>query len=145
MIDLNRARRQVNIQRHRARQYGSAINDLTAYEWIDVLTVSGGACSFFGRVKPFAELIIDHCISLSNGGNNTKSNIAALCKRCNDRKGHRDRIALSEIEVCRIEDDEVIIYLGGKYARLFDYEAENLLAQLTSILRRVGDGSRESA
>ncbi|MBF0458788.1 MAG: HNH endonuclease [Nitrospirae bacterium] len=49
---------------------------------------SSGTCYYCKRSIPPSELTMDHIIPLSKGGMSIKSNIAAACKECNDRKKH---------------------------------------------------------
>jgi HNH endonuclease len=46
-----------------------------------------GACAFCGCVPRF--LTLDHIVPKSKGGLDVKSNLAAVCQRCNKSKGSR--------------------------------------------------------
>jgi HNH endonuclease len=47
----------------------------------------GGACAYCGCVPRF--LTLDHVVARSQGGLDVKSNLAAVCQRCNKSKGSR--------------------------------------------------------
>lgn len=47
----------------------------------------GGACAFCGCVPRI--LTLDHIVARSKGGLDVKSNLVAVCQRCNRSKGSR--------------------------------------------------------
>ena len=47
----------------------------------------GGACAYCGCVPRY--LTLDHIVARSKGGLDVKSNLAAVCQRCNKSKGSR--------------------------------------------------------
>jgi 5-methylcytosine-specific restriction endonuclease McrA len=49
---------------------------------------STGTCYYCNKDFAPTELTMDHIIPISRGGMSIKSNIAATCKGCNDRKKH---------------------------------------------------------
>jgi 5-methylcytosine-specific restriction endonuclease McrA len=48
--------------------------------------ISSGVCFYCGKKVLPSELTMDHIIPLSRGGRSERSNIAASCKDCNNRK-----------------------------------------------------------
>jgi 5-methylcytosine-specific restriction endonuclease McrA len=46
-----------------------------------------GACAYCGRVPRI--LTLDHVVAQSKGGSDVRSNLAAVCQRCNRSKGSR--------------------------------------------------------
>lgn len=68
-----------------------------------VLKESGGRCALCGITKKDSPLDVDHIIPRSRGGSNEKSNLQALCIKCNRSKGNKDdtdfRKPLSEDDV----------------------------------------------
>lgn len=52
--------------------------------WQNIL--AAGRCHYCGRATPKAELTMDHVVPLTRGGKSAKSNLAACCKECNNRK-----------------------------------------------------------
>ena len=55
-----------------------------------VLKESGGRCALCGATSKEAVLQVDHIQPRSRGGTNDKSNLQALCDRCNLGKGNKD-------------------------------------------------------
>ena len=47
----------------------------------------GGACAYCGCVPRY--LTLDHVVAKSKGGLDVRSNLAAVCQRCNKSKGSR--------------------------------------------------------
>jgi 5-methylcytosine-specific restriction endonuclease McrA len=47
----------------------------------------GGACAYCGCVPRF--LTLDHVVARSKGGLDVRSNLVAVCQRCNKSKGSR--------------------------------------------------------
>lgn len=58
--------------------------DLTAEQWEEIKAEQGYRCKTCGRRT---RLTRDHVIPLSKGGQHTASNIQALCRSCNSKKG----------------------------------------------------------
>lgn len=135
MIQMNerRVKQQIAWQRARARQAGVE-STLTAADWIDILDLSGGACHYCHRAVGHDMLVIEHALSITRGGGNTRDNVVAACARCNHRKGPRANPNVERIEVTVIEDDEVLVELGGHQIRMFSREALVLLEKLTEAL-----------
>jgi 5-methylcytosine-specific restriction endonuclease McrA len=48
----------------------------------------GGSCAYCGR-QPRG-LTLDHIVAKSKGGRDVRSNLVAVCKRCNDSKKSRE-------------------------------------------------------
>lgn len=45
-----------------------------------------GACHYCGRRFSSDELTMDHIVPIIRGGRTTKSNVAVVCKECNNKK-----------------------------------------------------------
>ena len=45
-----------------------------------------GTCHYCGRRFSPDELTMDHIVPIIRGGKTTKSNLAAVCKECNNKK-----------------------------------------------------------
>lgn len=96
--EANRARVNANKSaseaRRRARMLAAAINDLTTAERAQVIAEANGVCLYCPHYFPACELCanhahiltIDHVHAVGNGGNNTRANIVACCRRCNSKK-----------------------------------------------------------
>ena len=48
--------------------------------------VSKGICLYCGKKFSKDELTMDHIVPIVRGGKSTKGNIAAACKKCNNKK-----------------------------------------------------------
>lgn len=72
--------------RHRRAQHfaSMAICDLTAEQWEQILASQEWRCAHCGTED---DLTQDHIVPVSRGGAHTASNIQALCRLCNSRKG----------------------------------------------------------
>lgn len=81
-----RRRNQVKQSSCRAKRVGVA-DTLTLDEWNEILRISKGICKYCGSVVGEDALTIEHVMPLEQGGTNTKENVAAVCKKCNDKKG----------------------------------------------------------
>ncbi len=75
--------------RRRAKLSG-VISGFTKEEWLEIRDKSP-MCSMCGRFVECDNLTIDHIISLSDGGENSKENVQALCRRCNPSKEQYNR------------------------------------------------------
>ncbi|MBF0567396.1 MAG: HNH endonuclease [Nitrospirae bacterium] len=65
-----------------------------------------GTCYYCNSSIHPSELTMDHIIPVSRGGMSVKSNIAAACKGCNDRKKHTLPFMWAEyMESIRIKDE----------------------------------------
>ena len=90
--DTGRAASARHASNRRTRER-AVINDLTSIEWSEILESQGYRCKICdvifdsGGIKTKAER--DHIRPLSKGGSLTKSNVQALCKSCNCKKGAR--------------------------------------------------------
>jgi len=47
-----------------------------------------GTCHYCGRPTAPKELTMDHIVPISRGGQSTKGNVVASCKKCNNAKRH---------------------------------------------------------
>jgi len=56
---------------------------------IAILRRDRQACRHCGELSKNAPMEIDHIIPLSKGGKDTFSNLQALCRPCNRKKGNR--------------------------------------------------------
>jgi len=74
-------------QRRRAEAIGVAINDLTDDQWAWLVEVYDHRCAYCGH--EVEALTPDHILPMARGGNNTLSNIAPACLKCNTRKQAR--------------------------------------------------------
>lgn len=80
-IDLMRAAKTVKHHLSRARYYGCA-DDLTLEQWLDTLKYFENSCAYCGG----GYQVLEHFISLDDGGGTTKSNCIPACKGCNSLK-----------------------------------------------------------
>jgi 5-methylcytosine-specific restriction endonuclease McrA len=62
--------------------------DLTPAQWLEIKYRSP-MCPMCGRFVECDKLSLDHIISLKRLGLHTKSNVQALCRSCNSKKGAR--------------------------------------------------------
>lgn len=85
---LDRCKSTLKSQRTRARKYGAEI-DYTAEQLLALVSL----CRYCGDRITVSQLNFDHRIPVSRGGSWSLDNLAALCARCNRRKG-----ALTEAE-----------------------------------------------
>jgi len=67
-----------------AKKWNGESGDLTLDDINELLKTT--ECVFCGATE---DLTLDHIIPVSKGGENTKSNIQRLCRRCNSSKGNR--------------------------------------------------------
>ena len=84
-IRLNRAKMLVSIHRSRAKQHGLPYT-LTHEEWIEKLIASNGCCSYCGRNIGINSLILEHIVSIADGGGTTRENVTPACKSCDAKK-----------------------------------------------------------
>ena len=86
------------------------INDLTHNQWEEILISQNYKCKICGirfedsNIKRRAER--DHIVPIKNGGALTKSNVQALCRSCNARKGDNNDTDLKDqtfIDLCHFE------------------------------------------
>lgn len=129
-IDMFRVARQIEWQTKRADALGIT-NTFNTDEWVGILMASEGRCKYCNKLVGMNYLIVEHAIPLAKGGGHVKENIVAACERCNSRKGTRSSPYVERIEVQRLSDDEVVVYLGARGIRLFDCEVETLVDRLT--------------
>src|SRR6516164_6708736 len=71
------------VHKRRARM-SMTICDLTTEQSQEIKAMQGQRCAHCQQVKPLTR---DHIIPLVAGGQHTASNIQALCRSCNSRKG----------------------------------------------------------
>ena len=74
---------------HHARKYNPKISNFTVGEWQDILEQANGACFYCASQVGSENLVVEHQIPLSRGGDNSVSNIVASCVSCNSQKGTR--------------------------------------------------------
>ena len=82
----------------RARSYGSD-TDYTAAEWETLRRWFGDRCLACSAAD---DLVIDHVVPLSRGGNNSIVNLQILCRSCNSHKyahtvDYRDPLLLAQV------------------------------------------------
>jgi diadenosine tetraphosphate (Ap4A) HIT family hydrolase len=79
-----------------------------------VLKESGGRCALCGITKKESPIDVDHIIPRSRGGTHNKSNLQALCIKCNRSKGNKDKtdfrndLPEGKIEDCIFCSDEIL-------------------------------------
>lgn len=78
-------------ERRRARKL-KVKGSFTKEEWLKVRDATDGVCSYCGKYVGVEKLTLDHIVPLSKGGTNYITNIRAICKRCNSRRGNRGYI-----------------------------------------------------
>lgn len=76
-----------------------------------LLQAYGNQCKYCGHVLNFRNMVCDHMVSLSNGGDSTIDNLEMICKRCNTRKGPLDT---SEYE-------SIVLWLSTKEESVRNY------------------------
>jgi 5-methylcytosine-specific restriction endonuclease McrA len=81
-----RVQNRINAARHQAVRMGAQVNDLTIEDWDRLVVEHGGCCAYCGTA---AELVTEHVVPLSRGGDNTKDNVVPACSPCNRRKSRR--------------------------------------------------------
>ena len=69
--------------KRRACKLSAGGGGITARQWNDVLTSTGGLCSYCNERRP---LTLDHIVPLSAGGQHDIENAVAACKSCNSAK-----------------------------------------------------------
>jgi 5-methylcytosine-specific restriction endonuclease McrA len=52
-----------------------------------LLRAYGNKCKYCRNVLDVRNMVCDHMVPLSNGGDSTPKNLEMICKRCNTRKG----------------------------------------------------------
>ena len=52
-----------------------------------LLRAYGNKCKYCSNILDVRNMVCDHMVPLSNGGDSTPSNLEMICKRCNTRKG----------------------------------------------------------
>ena len=52
-----------------------------------ILAAYGKQCRYCGNILKVNNMVCDHCIPLSHGGESIASNLQMICARCNTRKG----------------------------------------------------------
>ena len=55
----------------------------------NILLRDHNTCQYCGHVFPPQDLTLDHVIPRARGGDSNWDNLAACCRRCNNRKGNR--------------------------------------------------------
>lgn len=64
----------------------NVVSDLTADQWEEIKASQKYRCAMCHKKKPLTR---DHIIPITKGGQHTASNIQALCRSCNTKKGNR--------------------------------------------------------
>ncbi len=52
-----------------------------------LLRAYGNKCKYCGSILNVSNMVCDHMVPLSNGGDSTPKNLEMICRRCNTRKG----------------------------------------------------------
>lgn len=75
---------------------GGGTGDFCTQDWIDILCLYENTCAYCRTPVLFdvpakhpQKATIDHIVSLTQGGQHTKSNVTVACWKCNSRKGER--------------------------------------------------------
>jgi 5-methylcytosine-specific restriction endonuclease McrA len=63
------------------------VRDLTEDEWMEIIDRQGNQCAGCGISFTITKPTLDHVFPLVKGGGATKSNVQALCRKCNSSKG----------------------------------------------------------
>jgi hypothetical protein len=86
----------VRQSRGNAIMRGGTAGDLTGEDWAALLTLYENTCAYCrvsllldAPAKHPQKATIDHIVSLTQGGEHTKSNVIPSCWKCNARKGER--------------------------------------------------------
>lgn len=70
----------------RARAAG-VVSDLTVEDWVDVLRLFDGECAYCGSPE---SITVEHVVSITARGPNTKRNVIPACWSCNHSKRDKD-------------------------------------------------------
>jgi 5-methylcytosine-specific restriction endonuclease McrA len=74
----------------KVKKHGQRAGDtLDVLVWLQILENSYGHCAYCKEFFGFRLLTIEHIIPICGGGTNDSSNITAVCKSCNSKKGSR--------------------------------------------------------
>ena len=76
----------VQLSRRRARKLAAPGRGVTTAEWLEILALADGICTYCHEP---AKLTMDHIVPLILGGAHDVDNIAAACQPCNSSKGAR--------------------------------------------------------
>ena len=82
-------RGKVTVQRNKAKRRAkerNIISTLTFQEWEDVLIEFNHKCAYCNNKT---ELVKEHIIPISKGGNNIRENVVPSCGICNSKKGNK--------------------------------------------------------
>lgn len=82
----NEDKHNVRNQRRRTKKL-SLIATLTDIQWLQIKKNFNNSCAYCGKESTLAQ---EHFVSLSKGGEYSKSNIIPSCKHCNSSKGTKD-------------------------------------------------------
>lgn len=89
-----RLKAKIDNQLRRAKILNSPISKLSRKEWRakwnEIRDATRGKCLLCNRIVGIENMSMDHVVPLSKGGAHEISNIIAICKRCNSKKGNRD-------------------------------------------------------
>ena len=83
-IQNNKEKHQFNNAARRIRLRNVEISDFTQEEWFLLLKDADGKCPLCNTEQ---KLTMDHVVPISKGGDHTLTNIIAICKSCNCKKG----------------------------------------------------------
>ena len=73
--------------KRRSKEY-EVLFDISLREIRELIyTAYGKRCRYCSNVLKVSNMVCDHSIPLSNGGESVKSNLQMICARCNTRKG----------------------------------------------------------
>lgn len=85
-VETYRARRGDRLYQHRR----TALGEISGSDRYEILKRAGFRCELCGISADEAALDVDHIIPRRHGGSDDRSNLQALCWRCNANKGARD-------------------------------------------------------
>ena len=73
--------------KRRSREY-EVLFDISLRELRELIySEYGRKCKYCKNTLKVNNMVCDHCISLSHGGESVKNNLQMICARCNTRKG----------------------------------------------------------
>jgi 5-methylcytosine-specific restriction endonuclease McrA len=84
-----RTKNKIDEYNREARKHGGQAS-LKVSEWLEKLRDTQGHCSYCQKDVGLTELVIEHVIPLSRGGDNTAENVVPACAACNSLKGVKD-------------------------------------------------------
>jgi diadenosine tetraphosphate (Ap4A) HIT family hydrolase/5-methylcytosine-specific restriction endonuclease McrA len=115
-----RERRGKRIYDHRR----AALGDISGTDRYEVLKRAGFRCELCGVSADERSLEVDHILPRRHGGTDDRSNLQALCYRCNANKGARDATDFREVRERMTARQEGCLFCHSERERV----AENELA-----------------